>query len=78
MFQFAFGFEGLETISLGHFRQRSDVFGKSWEVAVTFSEILVMTRRKSHTFESERVGRYTKLIWRLKVNIKQLMVQLYL
>ena len=32
VFQFAFGFEGLETISSEHFRQRSDVFGKSSEI----------------------------------------------
>ena len=47
----------------------SDIFGndgkfsencqKSSEVTWTFSEILVMTRQKSHTFESEKVGRYT-------------------
>ena len=39
----------------------SDIFGnirKSSEVAQTFSEIPVMTRQKSHTFDSERVGRY--------------------
>ena len=32
---------------------------KSLEVAVTFSEILVMTRQKSHAFDSEKVGRYS-------------------
>ena len=32
---------------------------KSSEVAVTFSEMVVMMRRKSHTFDSEKVGRYT-------------------
>ena len=57
MFQFVFGFEGMETILSEHLRQRSDVFGKSSEVAVSFSEIPVMTRRKSHTFDSEKVGR---------------------
>ena len=34
---------------------------KSSEVAVTFSEILNMTQRKSHTFDSEKVGRYIVL-----------------
>ena len=42
----------------GNFQKRWDVFGKSSEVAVTFSEIPVMTRRKSHAFDSEKVGRY--------------------
>ena len=44
-----------------HFRQSSEVFGKSRkysEVAGIFSEIWVMTRRKSHAFDSEKVGRY--------------------
>ena len=46
----------------------SDIFGnvgkssenrwKSSEVARTVSEILVMTRQKSHAFDSEKVGRY--------------------
>ena len=40
MFQFAFGYEGLETINfsrniLGHFRQRSDIFGKSSKIFVS-------------------------------------------
>ena len=49
----------------------SDIFcnvRKSWEngrkssdVAQTFSEIPVMTRQKSHAFDSEKVGRYTLL-----------------
>ena len=42
----------------GNFQKHSGVFGKSLEVAVTFSEIPVMTRRKSHIFDSEKVGRY--------------------
>ena len=44
-----------------HIRQSSEVFGKSrkyFEVAGMFSEIWVMTRRKSHEFDSEKVGRY--------------------
>ena len=52
---FAFGFWN----TFGHFRQRSDVFGKLSEVAVTFSEIPVMTRRKSYAFDSVKVARYT-------------------
>ena len=61
MFQFAFGFEVLETILSEHLRAFSATFGrrrKSLEVAVTFLEILVMPRQKSHTFDSEKVGRY--------------------
>ena len=50
----------------------SDVFGNVWksaencrnslEVAWTFSEILVMTRQKSHAFNSEKFGRHTLAI----------------
>ena len=50
-------------------RISSDIFGnvrkslenrrKSLEVARTFSEIPVMTRQKSHAFDSEKVGRYS-------------------
>ena len=43
-------------------RKFSETFGrlrKIIEVAVTFSEIPVMTIRKSHAFDSEKVGRYT-------------------
>ena len=46
------------------FSQRSEVFGKtseSSEVAWMFSEILLMTRQKSHAFDSEKVGRYTNI-----------------
>ena len=49
----------------------SDIFGNVWkssenrqkssEVARTFSEIPVMTRQKSHAFDSEKVGRYILL-----------------
>ena len=68
MFQFAFGLEGLETISSEHLRTFSATFWtssknhrKSLEVAVTSSEIAVMTRRKSHTFDSKNVGRYVTI-----------------
>ena len=50
----------------------ADIFGnvgkssenrrKSSEVGLTFSEILVMTRQNSHTFDSEKVGRYMILL----------------
>ena len=41
-----------------HFQQCLEVLRKSLEVAGTFSEIPVMTRRKSHAFDSDKVGRY--------------------
>ena len=59
MLQFAFGFEGLETISSEHLQTFSTTFGRLREVAVKFSEILVMMRQKSHTFDTENVGRHT-------------------
>ena len=43
----------------GNVRTSSGNHQKSSEVTVTFSEIPVMTRRKSHAFDSEKVGRYT-------------------
>ena len=63
-------FKGRRNI-FGRFRQRSEVFRKSLEsleVARTFSEILLMTRQKSHTFDSEKVGRY--IIMRFKATWK--------
>ena len=66
MFQFAFGFEGLmEAISssssgiFGNIRTSLGNRRKSLDVAVMLSEIPIMTRQKSHTFDSEKVGRYT-------------------
>lgn len=48
-----------------HFQQHSDLehFGnrKSSEVTGTFLEIPVITRQKSHVFDSEKVSRYTML-----------------
>ena len=41
----------------GHFRQSSEVFGKSSEIFGS-RWIPVMTRRKSHAFDLEKVGRY--------------------
>ena len=73
VFQFAFGFEGLETISSEYLRTFSATFGrlrKSSEVDVTFSEIAVMTRQfKSHTFDSEKVGRYSKVPFIVRVRV---------
>ena len=43
----------------GKVRMSSGNHRKSSEVTVTFSEIPEMTRRKSHAFDSEKVGRYT-------------------
>ena len=42
----------------GNIQKSSENRRKSLEVAWTFSEILVMTRQKSHAFDSEKVGRY--------------------
>ena len=43
---------------LGHVRKSSENRRKSSEVARMFSEIPLMTRQKSHAFDSEKVGRY--------------------
>ena len=49
----------------GHSQQCSEVFGKSSEsseVARTFSKKkTLMTRQKSHAFDSEKVGRF--MLW---------------
>ena len=42
----------------GNVRKSSEIGRKSSEVAGTFPEISVMTRWKSHAFDSEKVGRY--------------------
>ena len=49
---------GTSSDIFGNVRKSSGNRRKSSEVAVTFSEIPVMTRRKSHAFDSEKVGRY--------------------
>ena len=57
VFHFAFGSGGLETISsdiFGNIRTSSENRRKFFEVTVPFSEIPVMTRRKSHTLDSEK------------------------
>ena len=43
---------------LGHVWKCSENRQKSSEVARMFSEIPLMTRQKSHAFDSEKVGRY--------------------
>ena len=52
-------FKGRRNIVV-HFRQRSEVFGKSSEIFVSgsdvFGNIPVMTRQKSYAFDSEKVG----------------------
>ena len=53
--------EHLQTL-FGNVRKSSENCLKSSEVAGTFSEIPVMTRRKSHAFDSEKVGRYKSAI----------------
>ena len=45
----------------GNVRKSSENCRISSEVARTFSEIAVMTRQKSHAFDSEKVGRYTMM-----------------
>ena len=50
---------GISSDILGNVRKPSEKHRKSSEVARTFSEIPVMTRQKSHAFDSEKVGRYT-------------------
>ena len=43
----------------GNVRKSSENRQKSSEMAQTFSEIPVMMRQRSHTFDSEKVGGYT-------------------
>ena len=49
---------GTSSDNFGNVRKSSENGRKSSEVAGTFSEIPVMRRRKSHAFDSEKVGRY--------------------
>ena len=49
---------GISSDIFGNVRKYSENHRKSSEVGRTFSEILVMTRQKSHAFDSEKVGRY--------------------
>ena len=50
---------GISSDIFGNVRKSSEDRRKSSEVARTFSQIPVMTRQKSHAFDSEKVGRYT-------------------
>ena len=52
---------GISSFIFGNVRKSSETRRKSSEVAWTFPEIPVMTRQKSHAFDSEKVGRYTFL-----------------
>ena len=45
---------------LRNIQESSENRWKSLEVARTFSEIPLMTRQKSHAFDSEKVGRYSR------------------
>ena len=49
---------GTSSDIFGNVWKSSENSGKSSQVAGTFSEIPVITRRKSHAFDSEKVGRY--------------------
>ena len=49
---------GISSDIFGTVRKSSESRRKSSEVARTFSEIPVMTRQKSHSFDSEKVGRH--------------------
>ena len=51
---------GTSSNIFGNARKSSENGRKYLEVAGTFSEVAVMTRRKSHSFDSEKVGRYRK------------------
>ena len=51
---------GISTDIFGNVRKSPENRRKSSEVPRTFSEIPVMTRQKSHAFDSEKVSRYTK------------------
>ena len=50
---------GISLDIFGNVRKSSENRRKYSEVAQTFSEIPVMTRQKSHAFDSEKVGRYS-------------------
>ena len=57
---------GISSDIFGNVRKSSENRRKSSEVARTFSEISVMTRQKSHAFDSEKVGRYITVVTSLK------------
>ena len=49
---------GISSDIFGNVRKSSENHQKSSGVGPRFSEIPVMTRQKSHAFDSEKVGRY--------------------
>ena len=49
---------GISSFVSGNVRKSSENHRQSSEVARTFSKIPVMTRQKSHAFDSEKVGWY--------------------
>ena len=49
---------GISSDVFGNISKSSENRWKSSEVARMFPEIPVMTRQKSHAFDSEKVGRY--------------------
>ena len=70
---------GTSSNVFGKVQNSSENGRKSSEVTVTFSEIPVLTRRKAHAFDSEKVGGYTfNLEWHwvkgtfLRVNVAEL------
>ena len=46
----------------GNVQKFSESCWKCLEVARTFPEIPVMTKKKSHAFDPEKVGRYTQSV----------------
>ena len=77
---------GISSDILGNIRKSSENRRKSSEMARTFSEILVMTRQKSHAFDSEKVGRYNigptfyfcaSVLWKTLSAAKQPNIVLY-
>ena len=58
---------GISLDIFGNVRKSSENHRKSSKVARTFSEIPVMTRQKSHAFDSEKVGRYIMIITELQI-----------
>ena len=52
---------GISSSIFSNVQKSSENRQKSSEVARTFPEIPIMTRQKSHAFDSEKVGRYRSL-----------------
>ena len=51
----------------GNVQKFSESCWKCLEVARTFLEIPVMTKKKCHAFDSEKVGRYTQSLYQLQL-----------